>query len=365
MDIAASFDAVGGEANAVTGKEHTCYYARVLDEDLPLAIDLIADMVTSATLTPADVESERGVILEELAMNDDDPSDVVHERFCELVLGDLPLGRPIGGTADTIGAVGREDIAAHYHQHYVPEGLVVTVAGGIDHDQVCERVGSELAGAGWQLPAERLPLSRRPITTEVSVPTKGGQLVISRQTEQAHVVLGCPGLTATDPQRYVMTVLNGVLGGGMSSRLFQEVRERRGLAYSVYSFSSAYADSGYFGLYAGCAPGKIDEVISVLRSELERMAADGITAEELARAHGQLSGGLVLGLEDSGSRMSRLGKAELVHGEYLSLDDSLASVRAVTAEQVRVLAAELASRPRSVAVVGPFDQGREFSATGA
>jgi predicted Zn-dependent peptidase len=364
MEIASAFDAVGGEANAVTGKEHTCYYARVLDDDLPLAVDVLADMVTSATLAAADVESERGVILEELAMNDDDPGDVVHERFAELVLGDHPLGRPIGGTADTIEAVGAADIVAHYHRHYTAPGLVVTAAGGLDHDVLCGQVRDALAGSGWALSPDAAPLSRRPITSQTFGAPQGRVLVVRRVIEQANVILGTTGLTATDPRRYAMSVLNAVLGGGMSSRLFQEIRERRGLAYSVYSFASGHSDSGYFGLYAGCAPGKVDEVITLLRAGLEELAADGLDEEELARAHGQICGGLVLGLEDSGSRMSRLGKAELVHGEFVSLDESLARVRAVNAEQVQKLAVDLAARPRSLAVVGPFDADRTFPAVG-
>ena len=364
MEIASAFDAVGGEANAVTGKEHTCYYARILDDDLELAVDVLADMVTSATLAADDVESERGVILEELAMNDDDPSDVVHERFAELVLGDHPLGRPIGGTVDTIEAVGADDIAAHYRRHYTAPGLVVTAAGGLDHDTVCRSVAEHLSRSGWALADDVAPLPRRPVTSQVTGAATGRVLVVRRQIEQANVVLGTTGLTATDPRRYVMTVLNAVLGGGMSSRLFQQIREQRGLAYSVYSFASGHSDSGYFGLYAGCAPSKVDEVVTLLRAGLEELAADGVTDEELARAHGQICGGLVLGLEDSGSRMSRLGKAELVHGEFVGLDASLARVRAVDAEAVQKLAVELAARPRSLAVVGPFDVDRTFPAIG-
>jgi predicted Zn-dependent peptidase len=364
MDIASAFDAVGGEANAVTGKEHTCYYARVLDEDLPMAVDVLCDMVTSARLDLEDVENERGVILEELAMNDDDPSDVVHERFAEAVLGSHPLGRPIGGTPQTIAAVGRDDIHSHYRHHYRSGTLVVTAAGGVDHDAVCAAVAAQLAASGWPLEGQAVPSPRRRGTDAVAGAGQGQVVVVPRPTEQANVVLGSTGLTATDPRRYVMTVLNGVLGSGMSSRLFQEVREKRGLAYSVYSFASGYSDSGYFGLYAGCAPAKVDDVLALMRAELDRLAADGVSEEELARAHGQICGGLVLGLEDTGSRMSRLGKAELVHGEFTGLDESLVRVRSVTAEQVRELAADLATRPRSLAVVGPFDADRRFPTAG-
>jgi predicted Zn-dependent peptidase len=367
MDIATAFDTVGGEANAVTGKEYTCYYARVLDEDTRLAVDVLLDMVTCARLDAEDVESERGVILEELAMNDDDPADVVHERFAELVLGPHPLGRPIGGTPQTIGAVGRDDIAEHYREHYEAPGLVVTAAGGVDHDAVVAVVADQLARSGWSLTEGVQPKSRRGVDG-ARAPLRelgpGGLLVVRRPTERANVLLGTVGLTANDQRRYVMSILNAALGGGMSSRLFQEIRERRGLAYSVYSFASAYSDSGWFGLYAGCAPAKVDEVVTLLRAGLEDLAGQGLGEDELARAKGQVGGGLVLGLEDSGSRMTRLGRAELVHGAFVSIDETLAAVRAVTADDVRALAAELAGRPRSLAVVGPFDDDRSFEGAG-
>ncbi|WP_182113591.1 MULTISPECIES: pitrilysin family protein [unclassified Actinotalea] len=359
MDIAEAFDAVGGEANAATGKEHTCYYARVLDADVPMALDVIADMVTSARLDPDELETERGVILEELAMNDDDPSDVVHEQFAATVLGAHALGRPIGGTPATIRAVPRDAVWEHYREHYRPATLVVTAAGGVDHDALCGQVTDALRAGGWDLDPGAAPSGRREAARAVGagtdgLPAAGTEVVVHRTTEQANVILGTLGLTATDERRFTLSVLNAVLGGGMSSRLFQEIRERRGLAYSVYCFSSGHADTGIFGLYAGCAPSKVDEVLDLLAEGWERLAQDGITATELERSIGQLSGGLVLGLEDTGSRMSRLGKAELVHGELLSQEESLQRIRAVTADDVRDLAAELASRPRSVVRVGPF-----------
>ena len=357
MDIAAAFDEVGGEANAVTAKEHTCYFARVMAEDAPMAMDVIADMVTSASIGDEDFESERGVILEELAMAEDDPADVAHERFAEAVLGGHPLGRPIGGTPETIRAVGRTDVLAHYGRHYDSPTLVVTAAGGIDHGSVVDSVQRELLRGGWSR-ATGDPRPRR--APGAPVPATGQDVVVRREIEQAQVILGTSGLTATDDRRYVMSVLNTLLGGGMSSRLFQEVRERRGLAYSVYSFAASYADGGYFGLYAGCNPAKVDTVVDLLGSEWERLATDGVPEDELTRAAGQLAGGIVLGLEDSGSRMSRLGKAELVHGEFTSMDEAVAKVRAVTAEQVQALAAELAAGRRSLAVVGPFDLDRKF-----
>lgn len=359
LDIAAAFDEVGGESNAATAKENTCYYARVLDSDLPMAIDVIADMVTSAVIDPEELEQERHVILEEIAMDSDDPSDVAHEKFVEAVLGSHPLGRPIGGTPEAIRAVSREAVMEHYRRYYRPEELVVTAAGGLDHDVVCTLVGQALERAGWSLAEDAAPVPRR--TTEPAVLEGGGGVdVIRRAVEQANVLVGCPALTATDDRRFVMSVLNAVLGGGMSSRLFQEVREKRGLAYSTYSFSASYADAGYFAMYAGCSPAKTGQVIELLSAELERLASEGVSPEELRRAVGQLSGGMVLSLEDSGSRMTRLGRAELVSGEFLGLDLTLERVRAVTTEQVQRLARQLADAPRTITVVGPFDSGAEL-----
>ncbi|WP_081746958.1 pitrilysin family protein [Arthrobacter sp. H5] len=359
LDIASAFDQVGGESNAATAKENTCYYARVLDTDLPMAIDVIADMVTSAVIDAGELEQERDVILEEIAMDSDDPADVAHEKFVEAVLGEHPLGRPIGGTPEAIKAVPRESVLDHYRRYYRPAELVVTAAGGLDHDVVCSLVQDALVSAGWDLEPGAVPVPRR--TTEpAQVDGGGGVHVIRRAVEQANILLGCPSMTATDDRRFVMSVLNAVLGGGMSSRLFQEIREKRGLVYSTYSFSASYADAGYFAMYAGCSPAKAGQVVRLLGSELDRLAADGITGEELARAAGQLSGGLVLALEDSGSRMSRLGRAELVSGEFLDLDESLRRVRAVTAQDVQALAVELAASPRTVTVVGPFDDAAEL-----
>ena len=357
LEIAEAFDAVGGEANAVTGKEHTCYYARVMAADAPMAIDVITDMVTSSTITADDFESEREVILEELAMAEDDPSDVVHERFAEAVLAGHALGRPIGGTPETIKGVGRDDVVDHYRRHYEAPTLVVTAAGGLDHDEVVAAVSAELDTSGW-LGSTGSPRAGR--AGGATATASGLDVVVRRDIEQAQVVVGTTALAATDERRYVLSVMNTALGGGMSSRLFQEVREKRGLAYSVYSFTAGYADGGYMGLYAGCNPAKVDTVVDLLVAEWERLATDGLAPGELERAVGQLSGGMTLGLEDSGSRMSRLGKAELVHRRFTDLDETLARLQAVTGEQVQALAAELVARPRSLAVVGPFDPERTF-----
>lgn len=359
MAIAESFDVVGGEANATTGKEHTCYYARVLDADLPMAVDVILDMVTSATLEPADFEVERGVILEELAMTDDDPSEVVHEAFARAVFGEHALGRPIGGTPGTIRGVPRQAVWEHYRRTYVPAELVVTAAGAVDHDALCAQVLAAAGDGGWSLDPAAAPVPRRDEHPHGGGPLPGPatSLTIHRPIEQANVVLGTRGPIANDERRFTLRVLNAVLGGGMSSRLFQEIRERRGLAYSVYSFASGYAESGTFGLYAGCSPARLDEVVALLGVEWDRLATDGITGTELDRGIGQLSGALVLGLEESGSRMTRLGRTEIVHGLWQDVDDLLAAIRSVTAGDVQDLAVELASGPRSLVAVGPFTEG--------
>ncbi|MBN9325932.1 MAG: insulinase family protein, partial [Cellulomonas sp.] len=306
-----------------------------------------------------ELETERGVILEELAMNDDDPSDVVHEQFATAVFGSHALGRPIGGTPQTIRDVPRDAVWEHYRQHYRPATLVVTAAGGVDHDALCQQVLRALPAGGWSLDDHAVPVGRRVggdrlLAGELGIPSDGTELTVRRPTEQANVIVGGLCLTATDDRRFALTVLNAVLGGGMSSRLFQEIREKRGLAYSTYSFSSGHAETGLFGLYAGCTPAKVDEVMSLLVLELEKLAQDPITPAELRRSIGQVSGGLVLGMEDTGSRMSRLGRAELVHGELLSTDESLERIRAVTAADIQSLAVLLAAQPRSVVRVGPF-----------
>lgn len=352
LDIAEAFDRVGGESNAATAKEHTCYYARVLDTDLPMAIDVIADMVTSAVLDPAELEQERTVILEELAMDADDPTDVAHEKFVADVLGEHPLGRPIGGTQDIIRTVGRDAVADHYQRYYRPNELVVTAAGGLDHDVVCDLVMQALERGGWELEPGALPVPRRTSSSALLTP-KPGRAFHAKSVEQANVIIGGPSINATDERRAVMSVLNSVFGSGMSSRLFQEVREKRGLAYSAYSFNASYSDAGYFGMYAGTSPAKVDEVVALMEAELELLAENGITEAERERGIGQLSGGIVLGLEDTGSRMSRLGRSELVTGEFVDLDETLARINAVTLDDVRQLAAQLASAPRTITVVAP------------
>ncbi|RAX47655.1 insulinase family protein [Arthrobacter sp. AQ5-06] len=359
LEIASAFDEVGGESNAATAKESTCYFARVLDTDLPMAIDVIADMITGAVLDPAEMEQERDVILEEIAMDSDDPTDVAHENFVAAVLGTHPLGRPIGGTPAAIRAVARNSVWEHYRRYYRPDELVITAAGGLEHDIVCRLVVDALHTAGWSLEPDAAPVDRRS-TARADITGTAGLHVVKRAVEQANIIMGCPTIVATDDRRYVMSVLNAVLGGGMSSRLFQEIREKRGLVYSTYSFASSYADAGYFGMYAGCTPSKVRQVLDLLGLELDKLAEGGISDDELRKAVGQLCGGIVLALEDTGSRMSRLGRAELVSGEYQDIDETLRQIKAVTAQEVQDLAKELAAAPRTVTVVGPFEETETF-----
>jgi len=354
LDIAVAFDAVGGEHNAMTAKEFTCYYAKVLDRDLPMAVEVIADMLTSSVLDAGEFETERGVILEELSMAEDDPADVVNERFFEAVLGDHPLGRPIGGSPADIRGAARDAVWQHYRVNYRPQDLVITAAGAVDHDDLVAGVSRALAEAGWDPDATAEPVARR-TSTPAELGAHRDRVVVRRPIEQANLLIGVPGITATDGRRLTMGVLNSVLGGGMSSRLFQEVREKRGLAYAVYSFSAGFSDAGVFGLYAGCSPARAGEVAALMLDELHTLAEKGITDEELRRAVGQLSGASALALEDSDTRMSRLGRAEITMGEFADLDENLRRLAAVTPADVRELAAELVSRPLSVAAVGDVD----------
>jgi predicted Zn-dependent peptidase len=356
LDIASAMDAVGGEFNAFTEKEHTCFYATVLDRDLPLAIDIISDVVLNATLTAQDVDIERSVVLEEIAMRDDDPADLVHDEFAATLFGDTPLGRPILGSVSSIGALTRRQVAGYYKRRYTPDAMVVSVAGNVRHDEVVALVRAAFAG---RLDASLPPKPARDQRPSPAQTPARPVTVVGDDTEQANLVLGTYGVSRHDPRRFAIGVLSAALGGGMSSRLFQRIREERGLAYSVYSFSGGYADAGVFGVYAGCQPGKADEVLGLMTEELDAAAHGSLTAAEIERGKGQMRGGIVLGLEDSGSRMTRIGKSELVYGEILGVDELLGIVDAVTADEVTEVAADLLTRPRCLTVVGPFG-GHDF-----
>lgn len=350
MDISVALDEVGGEFNAFTAKEYTCFHARVLDTDMDLAVDVIGDMVTSSLVTAEDVEAEREVILDEIAMHDDDPDDVVHNLFAAQAWAGSPLGLPIAGTVESIQALTREQVVDFWRRHYRPATMVVTVAGNVDHDEVVASVRRSFGRNGF-LAGDEAPVRAR--TTDVAQPVVPGSAHLSRPFEQVSLVLGVQGLTRNDPRRFVLGVLNTVLGGGTSSRLFQEVREKRGLAYSVYSFASHHDVAGTVGVGVACLPTKVDDTLDVVRAELRRLAEAGIDAQELERGKGQLKGGLVLGMEDSGARMSRLGKAELVYDGLMGLDEVIERIDAVTLDEVNALARELFTQPEILATVGP------------
>lgn len=350
--IAEEIDAVGGEFNAFTAKEHTCYYAQVLDDDLPLAIDLVTDVVFHARCAQSDVDTERRVVLDEIAMRDDDPEDVLHENFLTAVLGEHPLARPVLGTGASVGAMSARALRGFYRRRYTPERMVLAVAGNIEHAQVLRMVRRALRAIPRPTRTPQAPREGR-----ARIPRRQRLVLHKDDTEQAHVLLGMRALSRHDDRRFGLSVLNAALGGGMSSRLFQQVRERRGLAYQVYSSVASYADTGHMSVYAGCAPDRLGEVTAVLREELAQVAAHGLTDEEIVRAKGQLRGGLVLGLEDTASRMSRIGKNELNYGRYFGVNDTVARIDAVTPDEVRALAGTLLRRPygiRAASIVGPY-----------
>lgn len=346
LEIAESMDAVGGDLNAFTTKEFTCYYARALDDDRALAFDILIDITRNPTFPKSEVEIERGVILEEIRAHEDDPGDVAHELFYHTLWPEHPLGRPILGSGELVAGMDRDEISAYFRTHYLPENLVIAAAGNIDHDEVVERIEAGFDGLTGGRP-------RREMTPAVAGARIG---VISRPSEQAHLLFGMLGLAHQDEDRYALTVLNHILGGGMSSRLFQEIREKRGLAYSVYSYKSLYDETGTFGVYAGTNPTQAREVIDLIETELAKLLKDGVTEIEIERARGHLKGSLALGHEDSGSRMSRIGRGELVANELLTVDDLVARVDAVSRDDVnRVAERVIGADDRVLAVVGPFE----------
>jgi predicted Zn-dependent peptidase len=349
--IAEAIEARGGDMNAFTGQECTTFYVRVPDEQLELALDVLSDIVWRPALRPEDVESERHVILEELRMRDDEPEDLVHEVFTEAVFPDHPIGREVIGSFESLKAMPRDDIATFHARHYHPSNVVVAAAGNLEHDRVVELVEARLNGAHGDRPP-RDPYSGDPPPRPLAI--------LNRATEQAHVLWGMRALRHDDPDRWALSVLNQALGGGMSSRLFQEVREKRGLAYSVYSFRAALEDTGMLAVSAGTAPERVDELLDVLDAELARVVTDGgVTERELESARGHLRGSLALSLESSGARMHRLGRSELTLGEIPSLDELVTRIDEVTAADVaRVVERVLTARDRTLAIVGPFEAER-------
>ncbi len=358
MEISSSIEAVGGEMNAFTGKEYTCFYARVIDVDLPLAVDVISDLITSSVVAASDVDAERNVVLEEIAMRDDDPSDLIHDLYLEAYYGDSELGRPILGTIDSIKGMSRNSVFNYYKKRYRPEDLVIAVAGNIKHKKVVRMVEEAMSKDNFLDVPSAKPNLRA--ATHSKVPGVGKVGILDKKTEQAHLLLGGQGVERNDDRRFALSVLASALGGGMSSRLFQEVREKRGLAYSVYSYVQQFAGSGTLAFYAGCQPSKAVEVVKIIRDITMDVAEHGLTEEEITRAKGAVSGSLVLSQEDTGSQMSRIGKSELVYGEVMTFDEILSRVKSVTPADVRAIASEILPKPSTLAIVGPFKSASKF-----
>jgi predicted Zn-dependent peptidase len=343
-DIAEAVESVGGEMNAFTTHEQTVFYVRLPDTRLELAIDILADVLWSPAFRPEDVDSERQVILEEIGMRDDTPDDLVHDLFTRAHFPDHPLGREVLGTEATIEAMPRDGIARYHHAHYEPANIVLAAAGNLSHDHVVELIEARSP--------ERMP--ERPAREHAEPSPPQRLAVVHRPTEQAHIVLGLRSVPTLDPDRHALTVVNQALGGGMASRLFQEVREERGLAYSVYSYRAAFDDAGYLAIYAGTAPERMQETLEVIETELARLVRDGLPAAELDAAKGHLTGSLAMSLETSASRMRRLGRSELVEGEIPTLDEVIARIEAVTLDDTRrVIDRVFADAVRTLAVVGP------------
>jgi predicted Zn-dependent peptidase len=343
--IAEAVDSVGGEMNAFTAREHTAYYARLPHARLDVGLDILCDVLAEPALRPAEVEAERQVIVEEILMNLDAPEDRVHTALSHAVFGDHSLGREVLGEMATVEAITRDEIAHFFHHWYRPATMVVTAAGRLEHAAVVDAVAAGLGGGtGGDVPVRTPP-----------PPAVASAVVERDDTEQAHLCLGWRSLSNGDDDRWAMSVANQVLGGGMASRLFQEVREQRGLAYSVYSHPTAFEDSGYLTIYCGTAPKRAREALTVIDDVVTAVLTDGVTEAELAVAAGYLEGSMLLGLEDSGGRMSRLGRSLMQRDRIVTIDEHVERLRAVTADDVARVLHRVLDTPRSLAAVGPFE----------
>ncbi len=329
QDIASEIESVGGVLNAFTGREYTCFYAKVLNKDVPLAIDLLSDILINSTFDPLEIEKERMVVLQEIKMVDDTPDDLVHDLFASSLWKGHPLGSPVLGSARTVGSFGREDIIAYYRRHYHSKNVVITVAGGIRHGNVVKLIRSMFAGIEERNPS---------VATTAPVPLKGVKLV-RRGLEQIHLCMGVPAFYQAHPERYRLYLLNTILGGGMSSRLFQEIREKRGLAYSVYSYLSLMRDAGSLVVYAGTSREDFKRVTNLVIREMKRMR-QGISSEEIRRAKEQLKGGMLLGLETSDSRMMKLARDEIYFGRTVPVKEIVEDIDSVRPREL----SETASR---------------------
>jgi predicted Zn-dependent peptidase len=344
--IAQEIEAVGGRLDAFTSREHTCYYAKVLGGHLPLAVDLLADLLLHPRLDPADLEKERGVILQEIRMVEDTPDDEIHDLFAQAIWGEHPLGRPILGRPQTLEALTREDLRTYLAGHYRPHRTILAAAGDLDHDRLLDLLQTHLGG--WDGPEAAATAPAPPVARPATV-TK------DRDVSQVHVCLGVEGLSYAHRDRYALNLVNTVLGGGMSSRLFQEVREKRGLVYSIYSYLASYRDAGLVVIYAGCGETALEEVIGCIREECARLATQPLEAAEFQRAKEQLKGNLLLGLESTTSRMTRLAKMEMYFGRTYSLDTIIRGIEEVTPERFQQVAqACFAGERFTLTTIGPL-----------
>jgi predicted Zn-dependent peptidase len=344
-ELAEAIDATGGEMNAYTAREHTSFYARVPAGHAPMAITTLAQVLTEPALRPDEIDAEREVILEELAAAEDNPEDVVHMRLAEALFPDHPLGREVLGSETSIEAMPRDVIAAFHGSWYRPANLVIAAAGALDHDAVLSLLDG-FTGAG--------PGGERPQRTAPAAPPRA-EVVERLPVEQAHLALGWRSIHQDDPDRWALALGNYVLGGGTASRLFQEIREQRGLAYTVYSSVSQHADAGSLTVYAGTSPSKVEEVLDIVERIVAELVADGISEAERKLALGFLEGSIELSLEDSGTRMARLGRNEQTRGEIVTVDEQLAKLRAVTVDDVSRVLRRVLDGQRTLAAVGPFD----------
>ncbi len=351
-EIAESLESVGGQLNAFTTKEYTCYYAKVLDEHLDLAIDVLTDMFFNSLFEPKEVEKEKNVVLEEIKMYEDSPDELVHDLFSSTIWEGHPLGRSILGTCDSITQMDRQDIINYYESKYTPHNIVVAVAGKIKHEQVVARltpIFTKMSKEPHQRPYQE-PEPHRAIKNQ------------AKETEQVQICVGTPGLPQEHELIYPLHVLNNVLGGGLSSRLFQEIREERGLAYSIYSYHSAYRDAGLFTIYAGTRPDNYEKVLEQVLLEIKKILQEGISAEELNRTKEQIKGNMYLGLESVSSRMSRLGKSELSYGRLITPDEVIEKITAATREEVLELARFLFQKEKfSLTTIGPEKANLNFA----
>lgn len=342
--IAEEMDAVGGVLNAFTAKEHTCYYAKVLDENLPLAIDLLTDIFLHSMFDDDEIERERSVILQEISQVEDTPDDYVHDLFSLDFFKDHPLGRPICGRSETVSRFRREDFLNFFHARYRPGRVIVSAAGHLKHDALVKEMAQRL---------ERVKNAESEISTgsegDLLPQTQRGVFQHAKPLEQVHLCLGAPGVHQSHPQRYAAYVLNTMLGGGMSSRLFQEIREKRGKAYSVYSFMSSYRDVGYLGVYAGTSMESVEDVVELILKELRNIAAGDVKEDEIRRTQGQLVGSMMLGLESTDSWMSHVARDEIYFGRAMTTDEICQKIRAVTRDEVVNLAQAL-FRPAGTAL---------------